>query len=62
MCEKTNFIREDLDQNLLDSMRMKSPPDLTYGSRKKPDNDYIPRIQPPWLKYDRRVLRFACYF
>ena len=36
--------------------------DLTYSIRKKPENDYIPRIQPPWLKYDRQVLRFSAYF
>lgn len=31
-------------------------------TRKAPQNDYIPRIQPPWLKYDRKVLRFYAYF
>lgn len=62
MREKTNYITEEFDPNLLDSIRMKTPPDLTYGQRKKPENDYIPRIQPPWLKYDRQVLRFYCYF
>jgi len=35
---------------------------LTYGERSKPINDYVPRIQPPWLKYDRKVLRFSAYF
>lgn len=30
--------------------------------RKAPENDYIPRVQPPWLKYDRKVLRFYGYF
>lgn len=30
--------------------------------RSPPQNDYIPRIQPPWLKYDRKVLRFYAYF
>ena len=30
--------------------------------RKAPENDFIPRIQPPWLKYDRKVLRFHAYF
>jgi len=43
-------------------MRLKTPLNLTYGKRKEPENDYIPRIQPPWLKYDRAVLRFYCYF
>lgn len=35
---------------------------LSYGKRSQPDNDYIPRVQPPWLKYDRQVLRFYAYF
>ena len=30
--------------------------------RDVPENDYVPRIQPPWLKYDRMVLRFEAYF
>jgi EF-hand domain-containing protein 1 len=30
--------------------------------RNAPENDYIPRIQPPWLKFDRKVLRFYAYF
>ncbi|CAD8082150.1 unnamed protein product [Paramecium primaurelia] len=60
--EKTNFIHEEFDPNLLDSMKMGTPPNLTYGSRQPPENDYIPRIQPPWLKYDRAVLRFYSYF
>ena len=30
--------------------------------RNAPETDYIPRIQPPWLKYDRKVLRFYAYF
>lgn len=61
-CEKSNFVKEEIDQNLIDSLRMKTPLNLTYGSRKRPENDYIPRIQPPWLKYDRQVLRFYGYF
>jgi hypothetical protein len=62
MQEKTNYINEEYDPNLFDSLRLKTPPNLTYGSRQKPENDYIPRIQPPWLKYDRQVLRFYSYF
>lgn len=30
--------------------------------RDQPENDYIPRIQTPWLKFDRMVLRFEAYF
>ncbi|KRX10772.1 hypothetical protein PPERSA_00942 [Pseudocohnilembus persalinus] len=61
-CEKTNYIQEDHDPALLDSLRMKTPQDLTVGQRQQPINDYIPRIQPPWLKYDRQVLKFECFF
>ena len=36
---------------------------LTFlGQRQKPENDSIPRVQPPWLKFDRKVLRFFGYF
>lgn len=38
------------------------PNNIVYGERKPPENDYIPRIQPPWLKFDRKVLRFLAYF
>jgi EF-hand domain-containing protein 1 len=38
------------------------PPVSFQQTREKPQNDYIPRIQPSWLKYDRKVLRFFCYF
>lgn len=42
-------------------MRAQTPagPDQT---RDKPENDYIPRIQAPWIKYDRQVLKFDAYF
>ncbi|EGR32401.1 flagellar microtugule protofilament ribbon protein, putative [Ichthyophthirius multifiliis] len=61
-CEKTNYIEEKNDPNLIDNLRMGTPLNLTYGKKKHVINDYIPRIQPPWLKYDRQVLRFNCYF
>ena len=51
--EKTNYISEALDYNLIDAMKTKAPLNLTYGNRAKPENEFIPRIQPPWLKYDR---------
>lgn len=36
---------------------------LTFmKGRKAPENDSIPRVQPPWLKYDRKVLRYYAYF
>jgi hypothetical protein len=41
----------------------KSISNLTFQkARPAPENDYIPRVQPPWLKYDRKVLRFYAYF
>ena len=51
--EKTNYISEALDVNLIDALKTKAPLNLTYGNRAKPENEFIPRIQPPWLKYDR---------
>jgi len=32
------------------------------GTKKEAVNDYVPRIPPSWLKYDRKVLRFNAYF
>lgn len=32
------------------------------GAKEKPINDYIPKIPPAWLKYDRKVLNFDGYF
>jgi len=32
------------------------------GTLSKPENNYIPRIQPKWLKFDRKVLQFTGYF
>jgi len=61
-CEKEKFIAEDVDYNLLASMKYQAPPNLTYGAKQEPINDYIPRIPPSWLKYDRKVLRYDAYF
>ena len=33
-----------------------------YPERTKPTNDSIPRVQPPWIKFERKVLRFYGYF
>lgn len=30
--------------------------------RKQFENESIPRVQPPWIKYDRKVLRFYGFF
>ena len=35
---------------------------MQYGHRAPEENEYIPRVQPKWLKYDRQVLSFTGYF
>lgn len=60
--EKRQFTGEDIDPHLIDEMT-KSINSLTFmKERAKPENDSIPRVQPPWIKYDRKVLRFYAYF
>jgi len=61
MTEDTGQISENISLDLLDRMRAQTPcgPDET---RAAPENDYIPRIQAPWIKYDRQVLKFDSYF
>ena len=60
--EKRQFQKEEIDSNLIDEMT-KSLNALSFQKqRQAPENDYIPRVQPPWLKYDRKVLRFYAYF
>jgi hypothetical protein len=65
--EKENYIQEKVDYDLLSSMKYTSPPTLTCkqpfqlinkyldGKKQEPVNEYIPRIPPAWLKYDRQV-------
>jgi hypothetical protein len=43
-CEKEKFIKEDVDYDLLASMKYDAPPNLTYGQKPEPVNDYIPRF------------------
>ena len=53
-------------------MKYNAPPNLTCkykkcakynekldGAKKEAVNDYIPRIPPSWLKYDRKVKDFV---
>lgn len=61
MTEDTGCISEDVNMDLIDRMRMQTPPGPIH-ERDPPENDYIPRMQPPWIKYDRQVLRFDAYF
>ena len=35
---------------------------MQYGEIPQPENEYIPRIQPKWLKFDRKCLSFTGYF
>ena len=35
---------------------------MQYGNLPVEENEYIPRIQPKWLKFDRQVLSFQGYF
>lgn len=64
-------MKEHIDENLLSSLRsgLKAQEDsmLPFNQqdarlRDQPENDYIPRVQTPWLKFDRMVLRFEAYF
>ena len=60
--EKRQNVGEDIDMNLIDELT-KSINNLSFQKdRKCPENDSIPRVQPPWIKYDRKVLRFYAYF
>eukprot|EP01016_Furgasonia_blochmanni_P036317 TRINITY_DN4137_c0_g1_i8.p1 TRINITY_DN4137_c0_g1~~TRINITY_DN4137_c0_g1_i8.p1 ORF type:complete len:651 (+),score=231.66 TRINITY_DN4137_c0_g1_i8:95-2047(+) len=62
ICEKTQTINEKIDPDLIKTMQSMPSPSLQYGTRRPAQNDYIPRVQPPWLKYDRQVLCFHAYF
>lgn len=54
ICEKTVNLQENVNPELLASMREGVPLHLT-GIPERPDqvNDAIPPIAPKWLKYDR---------
>lgn len=54
--EKTTSIQENVDAELLRSMREGDPMKLTGIPVRKPqENDAIPKIAPKWLKYDKQV-------
>jgi hypothetical protein len=63
VCEKTNAWKENIDPNILQSMREGEPIKLN-NFMKRPNivNDAIPQIAPQWLKHDRQALRFQGYF
>ena len=54
--EKTITLKEDMDDELLRSMRAGEPMGLT-GIQRRPaqENDSIPKVAPKWLKHDRQV-------
>lgn len=54
--EQTVNLQENVDPELLTSMREGVPMQLTgVPHRKEQENDAIPKIAPKWLKYDRQV-------
>ena len=60
--EKTVYLKEDIDHDLIRSMRDGDPMKLTGIPARKPhENDAIPRIAPKWLKHDKQV-SFASQF
>lgn len=61
MCEDKCNQKEAIDIDLIDTLLTQCPPPPTE-TRDPPENDYIPRIQAPWIKYDRKVLKFNAYF
>lgn len=54
--EKTTSLQENVNQELLRSMREGDPNKLTgIPQRRVHENDAIPKIAPKWLKYDKQV-------
>jgi hypothetical protein len=54
--EKTTTLKEEIDNELIRSMRDGDPLKLTgIPARKAHENDAIPRIAPKWLKHDKQV-------
>lgn len=54
--EKTTCLKEEVDGELLRSMREGVPQDLTgVPKRTAQENDAIPKVAPKWLKHDRQV-------
>ena len=59
---RKNVTDEEIDLNLIDELT-KSIRNMSFQrERGLPENESIPRVQPPWIKYDRKVLRFYAYF
>lgn len=61
--EKPTIYKENVDPNLLRSMREGEPLKFRdFIKRPKTKNDAIPKQAPKWLKHDRQTLRFYAYF
>jgi hypothetical protein len=60
--EKTIHLKEEIDPELIRSMRDGDPMKLTgIPARKAHENDAIPRIAPKWLKHDKQVCIYQPY-
>lgn len=53
--EKTTYIQEPINDELLQSMKSGGGPTLRGTQRPKQENNAIPRVAPKWLKHDRQV-------
>ena len=63
VCEQTTALKENIDPNILQSMREGIPLKMTgFIHRPALANDAIPPIPPKWLKHDRQTLKFDAYF
>lgn len=60
--EKTTNLQEPVDHQLLDQMKTQGANTLNETQRPAHLNDSVPRVAPKWLKYDRQVLNFSCFF
>jgi hypothetical protein len=60
--EKTTNLQEPINHDLLASMKTQGGPTLQGTQRPQQVNNSIPRVAPKWLKHDRQVLNFSCYF
>lgn len=61
--EKTTAWKENIDPNILKSMREGAPIKFRDSTRRPMTaNDAIPQRAPKWLRHDRETLRFYAYF
>ena len=61
--ETTNHLKEDINYELCNELKEGEPQKLTgIPPREEKVKESIPRLSPQWLKYDKQVLSFSCYF